>query len=40
MYQEGMKFVKLCLLKKLQIKTNPDNAIHNILTYKAVLIEM
>ena len=26
--------------KKLQIKTNPDNATHNILTYKVVLIEM
>ena len=27
-------------LKKLQIKTNPDNATHSILTYKVVLIEM
>ena len=28
------------LLKKLQIKTNPDNATHNILAYKVVLIEI
>ena len=26
--------------KKIQIKTNPDNATHNILTYKVVLIEI
>ena len=26
--------------KKLQMKTNPDNATHNVLTYKVVLIEM
>ena len=26
--------------KKLQIKTNPGNATHNILTYNVVLIEM
>ena len=39
-WQVGMKLVKLCLLKKLQIKTNPDNGTHNILTYKVVLIEM
>ena len=35
-----MKLVKLCLLKKIQIKTNPDNATDNIFTGKVVLIEM
>ena len=36
--QEGMKLVKLSPQKNY--KTNPDNATHNILTYKVVLIEM
>ena len=35
-----MKMAKICLLKKIQIKTNPDNATYNILKYKVVLIEM
>ena len=38
--QVGMKMTKICLLKKIQIKTNPDNATYNILKYKVVLIEM
>ena len=28
---------KICLLKKIQIKTNPDNATYNTLKYKVVL---
>ena len=36
--QEGIKLVKLSPQKNY--KTNPDNAAHNILTYKLVLIEM
>ena len=31
---------KICLLKKLQIKTNPDNPTYKILKYKVVLIYM
>ena len=38
-YQVGMKMAKICLLKKFQIKTNPDNAIYNILKHKVVLIK-
>ena len=30
-----MKMANICLLKKLQIKTNPDNAAENILKFKA-----
>ena len=28
---------KICLLKKIQIKTNPNNTTYNILKYKVVL---
>ena len=35
--QVGMKMAKICLLKKIQIKTNPDNATYNILKYEVVL---
>ena len=35
--QVGLKMAKICLLKKIQIKTNPDNATYNILKYKVVL---
>ena len=35
-----MKMAKICLLKKLQIKTNPNNATYKILKYKVVLIEV
>ena len=34
--QVGMKMATIYLFKK--IKTNPDNATHNILKYKIVLI--
>ena len=33
-----MKMAKKCLLKKLQIKTNPDNATDNIWKYKKRII--
>ena len=37
-YQVGMQIAKICLLKKLKIKANPDNATDNILKYKASMI--
>ena len=33
-----MNMTKICFLKKLQIKTNPDNATDKILKYKASII--
>ena len=33
--QLGMNIAKMCLLKKIQIKTNSDNTKDNILKYRA-----